>query len=130
MKLIIAGGRNYRLTQHDRARLDALHAAHHVTEVVSGGATGADRGGEMWANDRGLPFTVIPAEWDNLEHPDAAIRTRADGKKYDAMAGFRRNERMAQYADAVVLFPGGNGTRDMATRAAHHRLQIFDWRKP
>ena len=33
---------------------------------------------------------------------------------------------MAAHADAVVVFPGGSGTRDMLSQARRAGLQIFD----
>lgn len=42
MKLIIAGGRSYRFTMDDLARLHDLRMTRNITEVVSGGASGAD----------------------------------------------------------------------------------------
>lgn len=133
MKLIIAGGRNYRFTMTDVARLHALKNTHEITEVVSGGATGADAEGERWAELNSIPVKRFPADWNDLSQPRALIRRTADGKLYDARAGFRRNQAMAEYADACVLFPGGSGTADMAGRAAQQaqrrEFKIFDWRK-
>ena len=43
---IIAGGRDYNLTLSDEAWLDTLP----IREVVSGGASGVDAGGEAWAS--------------------------------------------------------------------------------
>jgi hypothetical protein len=34
-----------------------------ITEIVSGGARGADRLGERYARQRGLPCKVFPAQW-------------------------------------------------------------------
>lgn len=113
MKLIIAGGRNYWLTRRDFAMLDALHAANPVTEEICGGALGADACGKVWAIMRGIPTNDFTADWKNL------------GRK----AGPIRNGYMAAYADAVALFPGGDGTQDMADQAAVHGLRIFDFRK-
>lgn len=62
MKLIIAGGRDYQLTPSDKAWLDDLVSS--VTEIVSGGATGADREGERWAELHGIPVKRFPADWD------------------------------------------------------------------
>ena len=61
--------------------------------------------------------------------PNARVKTRPSGTEYNANAGFDRNEAMALYAQAVVLFPGGPGTADMARRAAHYNLRTIDWRK-
>ncbi len=126
MKTIIAGGRGYRFTAADVAKLDSLRGQ--ISEVVSGGAAGADMCGEEWARARGIPVRTFPAIWHDLSQPGALIRTRADGTKYDAKAGFRRNEQMAAYAEACVLFPGGNGTADMARRAKQHGLIVHEFR--
>jgi len=109
MKLIIAGGRDYRLTPKDIERLNALE---NITEVVSGGAPGADTEGENWATEQNLPITVFKADW----------------KRYGRGAGPRRNRDMAAYADGVVLFPGGKGTENMFKEAQKASLNIYDWR--
>lgn len=110
MKLIIAGGRHYLLTDADRAFLDTLRAE--VSEVVSGGATGADLGGELWAGAHGIAIKRITPDW----------------RKHGRAAGPIRNEDMAKYADAVALFPGGKGTASMARLAEQYGLVIHDRR--
>lgn len=112
VKLIVAGGRDYIWSAADIERLDALHAVNDVSEVVSGGARGADAFGELWAKRRGVPVRVFPADWAT----------------YGRAAGMFRNRQMAAYADAVVLFPGGKGTASMASEAKRLGLRIFDWR--
>lgn len=109
MKLIIAGGRNYKFTKED---IEALNDIQYVDEVVSGGAPGADGCGERWATARGIPVRRFLADW----------------KRYGRGAGPIRNREMAQYADAVVLFPGGRGTESMYQEAARAGIKIFDWR--
>jgi hypothetical protein len=112
MKLIIAGGRDYHFTQDDYDRLDALHGAEiYVTEVVSGGATGADRCGEIWAKDQRIPIIQFMADW----------------VQYGPRAGPVRNAKMAAHADAVALFPGGSGTASMRSEALKYGLMIFDF---
>lgn len=112
MKLIIAGGRDYQLTQDDYTKLDTIKAR--VEVVVSGGATGADRCGEIWARRNKLPLKIFPADW----------------KQYGKKAGPIRNMQMAEYADAVALFPGGSGTESMRTESLKRGLEIFDFRPP
>lgn len=111
LKVIIAGGRDHVLTNSDFERLDR-ELGHEVSLVISGGAKGADEGGETWARSRGIPVQVLEARWEEF------------GKK----AGPIRNEEMARIADAVVLFPGGRGTGSMARLAGRYDLKIFDWR--
>lgn len=113
MKIIIAGGRNYRFTGKDKSLLNELWSLEDKPEeVVSGGCSGADQQGEAWADEHGLPVKVFPANWD----------------KFGRAAGAIRNRQMAEYADAVALFPGGAGTISMHREANRAKLKIFDFR--
>lgn len=111
MKLIIAGGRDCSLTLEDYTFLHALVKYEGVTEIVSGGAPGADQEGEIWAKQVGLKLTVMEANW-----------------KYGPMAGHARNGKMARYADALVAFPGGTGTDNMVRQAKENGIKVFDRR--
>jgi predicted Rossmann-fold nucleotide-binding protein len=111
MKLIIAGGRDYAMTFQDHAALSAINANLGVTEVVSGAASGADKGGEQWATAVGIPVKQFPADWN------------AHGRA----AGPIRNGQMAEYADALAVFPGGRGTENMIKQAKAKGLLIFDF---
>jgi hypothetical protein len=108
MKLIVAGGREYNLCSEEYAAIRDLKP----TEIVSGGARGVDTCGETWAMEFGFPCKVFPAEWD----------------KYGRGAGHIRNKEMAQYADAVALFPGGKGTDNMYREAFLAKIEIYDYR--
>jgi len=79
---------------------------------VSGGAPGADHEGERFAKADNIPLTVFSAQWI----------------KYGKAAGPKRNREMAEYADAVVLFPGGKGTESMYREAGQAGIKIFDRR--
>jgi len=109
MKLIIAGGRNYFFTDTD---VSALNQIQNITEVVCGMAKGADDEGRWWANRCDIPVKCFPSDWTN----------------HGRAAGPIRNREMAEYADAVVLFPGGSGTANMFNEAKRRSLKIFDWR--
>lgn len=108
MKLIIAGGRDYQLTLRDIERLDELS----FSEVVSGGCAGVDREGERYAEHCGVLVVIFPADW----------------KTHGKAAGPIRNRQMAEYADAVALFPGGIGTQSMYSEAMKAGIDIFDFR--
>lgn len=105
--VIIAGGRDYQFTEADIAKLDAIS----IREVVSGGASGADQCGEQWAESRGIPVERFPADWET----------------HGRAAGPIRNRKMAEYADAVVLFPGGRGTASMQKEAEKAGLVVYDF---
>jgi hypothetical protein len=106
-KYIVAGGRDYQLTDYDRTILDFLP----IGEIVSGGAPGADSGGEQWAAAKGIPVTRFDPDWN----------------KHGRAAGPIRNRQMAAYADAVVLFPGGKGTDSMRKEAIAAGIAVFDF---
>ncbi len=119
VSVLVCGGRDYANEKAVFTMLDATHKARGVAVVIHGAASGADSLAAKWADERHVPADPHPAQWDDLSHPDALIRTRRDGKKYDARAGFRRNQEMADLHPSIVLaFPGGNGTVDMVRRAS------------
>ena len=112
MKIIIAGSRSFRnysvlekVLNHLFQNLDSSKI-----EIVSGGARGADRLGERYAREHGLKLTRFPANWE------------AEGRR----AGYIRNRRMAQYADALVAFWDSEspGTRHMIKIAREHGLKV------
>lgn len=106
MKVILCGTRSFadgplwsddEIVQYvDDVLCDALISD--VTEVVSGGASGADHAGELWAEANDVPVRVFEADWD--EHGRAA--------------GPIRNSEMVDYADQVVAIWNGKsvGTSD------------------
>ena len=126
MKTIIAGGRDYKFTREDVEFLDSIKSE--ISEVVSGKAKGADTEGENWARKNGIPVREFPAEWKNLNASNLLIKEGKYGK-YNSLAGFNRNVKIAKYADSVVLFLGGSGTKHMRDTALEYNLKIFDRRK-
>ena len=105
MTTIIAGGRDYRLTDEDFRWLDTLK----ITEVVTGGARGVDTGGFNYGWSRGIPVKTFLPDW----------------KTYGKAAGPIRNAQMAAYAKQCVLFPGGRGTASMEAEARKLGLRII-----
>jgi hypothetical protein len=81
-----------------------------ITEVVSGCAMGADRHGESWADDLGIPIQRYPADW------------RANGKA----AGPIRNRQMAECAEALIVAWDGasRGTKNMIMEAKRRGLRV------
>jgi len=96
MKVIIAGGRKFYAYRSDITKA-ILDSGFHVTEIVSGGATGIDGCGEAYARNDNIPLTLFPANWE----------------VYGDAAGPIRNKQMAEYADALIAFRGGSGTENM-----------------
>jgi hypothetical protein len=110
MRLLITGGRNF----DDRAlmwsTLDRLHAEHHVTLLIHGGARGADRMAGEWAQERSVEVLACPA----------------DRKRYGRAAGPKQNRQMlAEKPDLVVAFPGDSGTRHMGLIAEEAGVKVI-----
>lgn len=97
MKVIIAGSRDLSIPSSEINRILGI-AGFRPDVIVSGGARGIDRCGESYAEDNQIPIKRFLADWD----------------KHGKAAGPIRNAEMAEYADALVAFPGiGKGTWGM-----------------
>lgn len=112
-KVIIAGSRDYDDYHHLSKACDYLLSALYERariEIVSGTARGADKLGELYANERGYLLTRFPADWNT----------------HGRSAGYLRNRKMAEYADALIAFPIGKspGTRDMIRQARQLDLHV------
>jgi hypothetical protein len=101
-RLVIAGSRsfcNYDKLEEVVNNLLVYKKNECRIEVISGGAQGPDTLGRAYALKHGYRICLMPAKWDE------------EGRS----AGMRRNERMAEYADAAVVFYDGSspGTTHM-----------------
>lgn len=118
-KIVIAGGRDFDNYESLKSVCtQVLHKQSNI-EVVSGTAEGADKLGEDFAIESNLGLKSFPAPWTDIEgKPDNQIGTRKDGKKYWKAAGHFRNQQMAEYADAAIIFHDGKsrGTSNMITQ--------------
>lgn len=115
MKLAIVGSRTFTdylfLESTIMTRINKT-----VTEIVSGGAPGADSLAEDFAKKFQLKMKVFPADWKGL------------GKK----AGYLRNISIIEYSDIVIAFwdfvsPGTKSSINLAYKM-HKELHIIDVR--
>lgn len=109
MRVIIAGSRSF----HSMPELEEamILSNFKASTVVCGEARGADLLGKQWAIDRNIPVHSYPANWE------------LQGKG----AGFKRNEVMANNADALVAFWDGqsSGTKHMIDLAKRKKLEVY-----
>lgn len=118
MKLIIAGGRDFNdlklalssFLELSNEITSNTGIPNPITEIVSGGARGADRIGEDVAKLCNLPINKFIPDWDGL------------GKR----AGFVRNAEMGDYADALLAFwdKKSKGTEHMINTAHKNGLIV------
>jgi len=109
MRTIIAGSRGCTNKNYLLAALQECGIT--PTVVISGGACGADKLGEAWAAENGVPVELFPADWAT----------------YGKSAGFLRNEEMAKNAEALIALWDGEsrGTKHMIACAKKHGLQVY-----
>lgn len=134
MKVIICGGRDF--NDYGQLKKAIAKSGFLITEVVSGGASGADALGERWAAENGIPVKKFPAEWDNLKQPGAVIKINSWKKKYNANAGFFRNEEMIKYISkehpecrGVIAMEGGPGTSSTIKLAKKYDIEVYIYEK-
>ena len=103
MKLAIVGSRNI-----TRVNIEE-HISNDVTEIVSGGALGVDTLAKGFAKEHGIKFTEFLPEY-NI---------------YGKAAPIKRNQRIAEYADASLVFWNGS------SKGTEHTIKFFkDLKKP
>ena len=112
-KVIIAGSRgfsNYKLLKEKCNEYLREKRKEYNIIIISGGARGADTLGEKYAQDEGFSLEVFPANWN----------------KFGKSAGFKRNEQMAEFADALIAFWDGksHGTKHMIEIMENKKLLV------
>jgi len=102
-RVIIAGGRDFNNYELLQTKMDFYLQNQTDVTIVSGMAKGADALGVRYAHSKNLNIAEYPAEWK-----------RKDGS-CDKAAGYKRNLKMADNADALVAFWDGHskGTKHM-----------------
>lgn len=116
MKVLVSGGRKYSNINRLFEYLDELDEEIVISEIIQGGATGADSLAKRWADAKGIPTQTFMADW----------------ARYGNGAGNIRNQEMLDVAkpDLVVAFPGNEGTKDMVTRSRFEDVEVKivdDW---
>jgi len=110
MKVMVCGGRDFADREALFLAMDRANARRAISMVIVGGASGADALASEWAEARGIHCAVVKAMW----------------KFYGKAAGPMRNRAMLLlYPEAVIAFPGGNGTADMCNAAEDDEIVVW-----
>lgn len=115
IRVLVFGGRDFIGGINQLEWMDDLFLDWTPDEIVviSGGARGADKLGEIWAHEIGAALEKYNAKWD--EH----------GKSAGAL---RNQEMLDSGVDYAVEFPGGNGTADMRRRLDKAGVKVFEYK--
>lgn len=100
MKLAIVGSRGF--TDYSLLESTIAEKFQSVTEVISGGATGADSLGARWAREHGVKLTIFKPDWDT----------------HGRSAGYLRNIDIVDAADEVLAMWDGK------SRGTAHTIKI------
>ena len=126
MKVIIAGSRTI---TNIKAVTEAIkESGFDITEGVCGEARGVDECGKQYCIVNNIPWRGFPANWTDWSGlPPNKVRLKRNAKgMYNSLAGINRNQKMADYAEALVAIVSGKspGTRDMIRRAKANNIKI------
>lgn len=91
MRLAVVGSRGFNDYNYLAEMLDTIHVFSTVTLVVSGGADGADKLAEQWADANGIKILIIKPNWE----------------KHGKSAGFIRNVEIWNNSDEGIAFWDG-----------------------
>ena len=99
MKVAVIGSRSFNKYENVVNVLSKLT----ITEIISGGAVGADKLGERYAEENEIPTKIFLPDWE----------------KYGKSAGFIRNTQIIEEAELVVAFwdMESKGTKDSISKA-------------
>lgn len=135
-RVIVCGGRHFTGQAAWSLTIAVLAAIPADTVLVHGACrTGLDEAAQAyWAGQLGRATEPHPADWPGPCHADCPPGHRRVGRAgvgYCPMAGFRRNQAMADAGAAMcVAFPGGRGTADMARRAKAAAIPVISAEDP
>lgn len=124
MRTIIAGSRS--ITNYKIVESAIKESKFEISLILCGDAAGVDTLGAIYGRENNIPVKYYPAKWNDLTAPNAIIRLNRFNRKYNANAGFDRNQLMADNADALIAISlnYSNGTEDMIRRAIKNNLKI------
>lgn len=111
MKTIIAGSRTFNDYNLLKSKLDYYRQNNTITQIVSGGAAGADTLGEKYSDENDIDLVIMRADWDT----------------HGRAAGPIRNRKMAEYAEVLIAVWDGQsrGTKNMIEEMNKLKKPVF-----
>jgi hypothetical protein len=115
MKVLVTGGRDFTDEAFINSVLDRLNRMWGITCLVHGKARGVDYLCGQWACLKGITVKEYGV-------------TKQDYARFGPRAPIIRNSTMLdnECPDLVLVFPGGNGTKDMKTKAIKDNCFVLE----
>ena len=113
IRLAVVGSRTFTDYELLKNTLDDFVESHIITEIISGGAKGADTLAKKYAKENGFPTNIILPNWE----------------KFGKSAGFIRNEQIVQECTYLMAFWDGKskGTKHSIDLAKKHKKAYIVW---
>lgn len=107
MKVAVIGSRTFTDYEEMKRTLSAIK----ITEIISGGADGADKLAEQYATENNIPTKIFLPDWE----------------KNKRAAGFIRNTDIVNEAELIVAFWDGQskGTLDSIQKAEKQNKKVL-----
>lgn len=111
MRLGVVGSRAFNDYDLLKSKLDKFHEIYGIECIVSGGADGADKLGEKWADENGIEKDIYYPDW----------------KKYKKAAGFIRNEDIVKNSHRVLAMWDGfsKGTKNTIELCKKYKIKCY-----
>ena len=111
IKLAIVGSRTFNNYQKFIEVLNIIKSKYNINTIISGGASGADQLGELYADRFKIKKMIFPADW----------------KKYGKKAGFLRNVDIIKNCDICLAFWDGqsHGTKHDIDLCVQYNKKCF-----
>lgn len=124
--LAISGSRTIKDKNRIYFEIDEFRKTHPNVKTITTGDCyyGPDRFSKEYAQDQGLSYKPFPANWSDMSDP--CVRKMGKNGFYNALAGFKRNQDIVDFAHAGLSFWDGTsrGTKDFIERSKKKGLPL------
>lgn len=120
MKLAIVGSTAFKDKNRLWFEVNELRKRYKIELIVSGEAPGADTLAKEYAKEKKIKYKGHKAQWEDMSLP--CLERENQHGKYNALAGFKRNQLIVNDVDMVLAFrinfsPGTTDTINKAKKA-------------
>lgn len=101
-----------------KKRLEQELANYTISKYCVIGETDFDKMVAEMVKEKGERYEAYFIDWKNLTHDDCLERTNKSGNKYDARAPFRRNKKVVDEVEQIIVFGLSKTINDILVNAA------------
>ena len=105
-----------------------------ISTILSTSEKGVNSLGEKYAKEKGINLIKYPANWNDINHPDAVVKERENPwkkkiEKYNSKAGFIRDKKLIDDSDAIISIDiDYSANSSMLKLAREKNIKIYEYR--